>query len=399
MTCLISYGERDQILIPDGTGAYTTAALLNLLHIENIEGLGMRNHRFITQRSPYQFGETPLAVFWDTTTLQIAMQERFIYRTRYYDRRWELLDQLRPNRSFRLGHAVKPLIYRRWLPGGDEAYQGHDLELTAGSAYVTAKRGRFVDRGLPVGGALTISSAGVDNGTYQVLSVLNDYTVLLDTAMTNDLDGAQWAFTRGPASRDFNCFAEQGPALNLMADDRVAPHGFKEVLRFVGFDPFWYVAEQSQSWAVADAIGDLVFDGLGAWFGKVPGEGRWLFASGVIGEQIEVVYWGHELAKPIIEIDGPALSPVTITHSELGVTLTYSRNIVAGETVTLDFSTLQYTNNFGLNLTQYVSGDVATFGLTPDVPERTNTINISFDGGAAGASAARLLWRNTYVGI
>jgi len=48
-----------------------------------------------------------------------------------------------------------------------------------------------------------------------------------------------------------------------------------------------------------------------------------------------------------------------------------------------------------------LTGDLADFGLYPDpqAPNRENVIRVFFGGAVAGQSAARMHWRNRYVGV
>ena len=68
-----------------------------------------------------------------------------------------MVDLLRPNRSF--NETVRPLIYRKWLPGG-QMYQGTD-GVSDGTTTFTSLTGRFVDRGLEAGATIHVGAAGV----------------------------------------------------------------------------------------------------------------------------------------------------------------------------------------------------------------------------------------------
>ena len=135
-------------------------------------------------------------------------------------------------------------------------------------------------------------------------------------------------------------------------------NGFRDVFRYIAHDPFWYGLEQSETWDIAGSIGDLVFDGFGAWFGTTPGTGRWLFYPTFVGETVNLVYWGHEAGFPIIEIYGPANDP-KIVNTTIGITLTFSYSVAVGEKVTIDTQNLTVSNNAGDNLSPYLSGDIA----------------------------------------
>ncbi len=383
--------------------------LLNILGINAdtlraFENAGMAPLRFITTRGPFQDGETVLDMRFDPRVIQILVAERLCEHIDKWDRRADLLSYLRPNRSF--GISFDPLVLRRWLPAG-KVERGTGLQITSGSNVVTCLSARFVDRGgLRPGDAFEITY-GFEAGVYRIVSVPNDYTLVLDHTFLLD-DVAHYAYRRGHALRDLHVTLEQGPKFDEGLDPEPAyPHGYREVLRFIAHDPFWYGAEQSQSWVITEATGDLIFDGQGAWFAVNPGDnGRWLFASNYVGHLTHVVYWGTVGAKPVITIEGPAENPV-IENKTIGTHIALNYNVGAGEVVTIDTLNLTVTNNTGSNLLPFMSGDIATFQLSPPpqappVDRRleggVNEITITF-GGASLSSRARMTWRNRYVGI
>ena len=345
---------------------------------------------------------------YDARTVQMLLEEAINSRWEQFDRRFDLTDLLRPNRSFPAAAGnVRPPYFRKWLPAG-KLQRNTDLETTAGSASVISHDGRFVHWGVRPGDTFLITS-GFDIGTYTVLIVENDYTVLLDAKMVATATGVHYEYLRGWGLRDLYFLLESGPAFDEDSTGaKLVPTGYREVLRFVGHDPFWYGQEQSETWEIAEALGDLVFDGEGAWFGETgggvcagsSGGGRWLFSDSSVSETIAVVYWGTREAKPTITIEGPAETPV-IGNSTIGVTLELDYTVAAGETVTIDTLALTVENNAGANLQPYLSGDLAAFGLYPDpqAPNRENSIFVSFDDGVFGQSAAVLTWRNRYVSL
>lgn len=389
--------EYDQILVPIAGDQYHAYSLLDLLYSQNLLsaiGMGLAPLHFITQRGPYQDGSTPLDMRWDVRTIQIAVNSFFVNRTRLTDRRWELVDLLRPNRSF--DDEVRPLIYRKWLPGGGWVH-GTDLE-TSISTTATSHLGKFIHNGLRPGCYFQITS-GADAGTHVVSDVPNDYSVVFGAALTAAATNIHYRYKRAQSYRDLYCMLEAGPAFDLAADNAHYPAGYTEVLRFVAHDPFWYGQEQEEAWTIPSDQGDLVFDGLGAWLGITPGVGRWLFAQSYVGENVSIVYWGHEVAFPTIELAGPMIDPI-ITNTTTNVSLSLNYTIAAGETVEIDTQNLSMQNNFGTNLFPYLTGDIATFSIQPEpqAPNRINDINISYSGGTL-ASAARLTWKNKYAAL
>ena len=399
-----SLPEYTVILYPDENGVYLpiTYPLRGALPGGNlmsaISGTGKAPSHIIRQRGPFQDGSTPIDMRWDERGLEISIQKSLFSRTAYWDRRWDVIDWLRPNRAFDPARTeVQPLILRHYLPGG-KIERGHDLVLEAGSQVVTSLTGHFVHWGLLAGELFTITDSLADDGNYRAVEVPNDYTVILDSPMTNDETGITWKYRRAQSYRDLRMLLEDGPGFNEPA--MVQPHGFEDTLTFTADDPFWYGPEQSESWAIEDALGDLVFDLAGAWFGPTPGVGRWLFAPNFVGETVQLIYWGHEGALPIIQLTGPATNPA-ISNSTLGVTLTLSYTISAGETVTIDTLNQIVKNNLGDNLFGYLNGDVANFAISPNpqAPQRINNITLSFSGGVAGQSEGTLLWRSRYASL
>ena len=395
--------EHDQILVPvdptlypahgDIPAGYRPYTLLHLTRklLHGTSGFGLAPLHFITSRGPFQDGETALDMRLDTRTIQIVVGEPVSTDTEYWDKRGELLDLLRPNRSF--NGIMRPLIYRKWLPGGKVEF-GSDLVATNGSTTVTSATARFLERGLDAGQTITIGAA-----PYTVAAVPNDYTVTLGAAYGGATDtDVPFRWRRGWGKRDLYCLLEAGPNFDEGPESSpYYPRGYYEVLRFVAHDPAWYGLEQSEDWILPASLGGLVFDGTGAWFGAA---GAWLFDTSHVSETVEVVYWGTVGARPAVTIDGPARLPVIandITDTEIRLDYT----VVEGETVTIDTLALTVENGDGDNLQPYMSGDLATFTLepAPQAPARVNRITVSFASGKPGTSAATMTWRNQYIGI
>jgi hypothetical protein len=271
---------------------------------------------------------------------------------------------------------------------------------TNGSIVVTSHDGRFIGRGLDAGASIII--AGV---TYTIAGVPNDYTLNLTAVYAGATDtGVAWSFRRGWGKRDLFCLLEQGPAFNEDQGPQFPSSGYREVLRFVAHDPFWYSQEQTQSWTI-EALDALVFDTDGtsqvrAWFGKTPGEGFWFFGGDSVSASVQVVYWGTKGAKPVFTITGPAINPI-VDNTTIGARIEMDYSAVLGETITIDTLALTVTNNFGENLSPNTTGNLATFELSPapQAPNRINNIFVSFGGGVSGQSAVTMTWRNRGVGL
>ena len=412
-----TYGlsEGDLLRVPMSTG-YVDYPLVNLLNfsggpLRSTSNFGMPPVRFITQRGPFQDGETPLDMRLDPRVLQVAIVDYLCNRTEFWTRRNELIDLIRPNRAFSAASATfNPLVYRKFLPGG-KPERGSDLKTVATSPIVTSDYGRFVHYGgLQVGDYFELTSGG-DVGIYTIIEVENDYTLTLDANMTTTAPDpaippytvelpVQYRYYRNRAVRDLDVLLEQGPTFDERVGTYQYPAGYREALRFVAHDPVWRGTTQSETWGIDETLGDLVFDLAGAWFGVTPGTGRWLFAPNYVGETTNVVYWGTWPAKPQIIIAGPATNP-TIENSTLGVRIELDYSVALGETVTIDTRLLTCTNNSAVNLLPYLTGDLATFELSPEpqAPGRANAVTVNFSDGFGGQSAAHLTWQNRYIAI
>jgi len=341
---------------------------------------------------------------FDARVVQVVIAEAQNVPSDFWKRRDELLDLLRPNRSF--AADADQMIYRRWMPGGDLFY-GNDLETLANSALVTSATGRFVHYGVKRGSKFFITSPA-NHGEYTVLQVLNDYTVRLNADMKATGTDGNFVYRRSWSFRDLHCLLESGP--NFDQGEGPAPFrpmGYKEVLRLVAHDPMWYGEEQEQDWNLllsAGNYGDLVFDDLGAWFGAVEGAGRWVFLPGVVAGETgtaDVHYWGTAPAYPIIYVDGPAEN-FRITNETVNESIATNYDVATGETLIINVLSQSVTNNLGENLTHYAAGDLATFGLYPPphvASDRRNAVSVSFGGATPGTSNVRMVWQNRYVGI
>jgi len=398
--------EFDQILVPvdptlypahgDIPAGYRPYTLLHLTRklLHGTSGFGLAPLHFITSRGPFQDGETALDMRLDTRTIQIVVGEPVCTDSEYWDKRGELLDLLRPNRSF--DGAVRPLIYRKWLPGG-KIERGVDLVTTFGSTTVTSATARFLERGLDAGQAITI-----DVAPYTVAAVPNDYTVTLAKPFGGPTDtGVHFQWRRGWGKRDLYCLLESGPNFDEGPESPpYHPRGYYEVLRFVAHDPTWYGLEQSEDWIMPDSMGDLVFDGTRGWLGTHHAGGYWRFDTGYFGETISIIYWGTVGAKPVIAITGPAALPI-IENNTADTRIALDYTVLSGETVMIDTLALTVENSAGDNLMPYLTGDLATFGLDPppQAPARVNEITVNFTLGKIGVSSVTMTYRNRYIGI
>lgn len=81
------------------------------------EGLGMPEINYITQRGPYQHGETLQDFFLRPRVLQYIIRHQYKCRKDYWAGRAQLIDILKPNRG--VAGVPAPGVLRRVLPNGD----------------------------------------------------------------------------------------------------------------------------------------------------------------------------------------------------------------------------------------------------------------------------------------
>jgi hypothetical protein len=365
--------------------------------LQSTANFGNAPMHFITQRGPFQDGETAIDMRWDPRVMQLVVSDALHNRWDFWERRHSILDKLSPYRDFDpADDAPRVHIYRKWLPDGG-FLQGSDAVTTAHSAYVTSSSGRFIEHGLEAGQRFDLTN-GSDEGRYIVASVPNDYTVELTTHMLTTATGVGWIYRRGWGLRDLNCSLEQGPTFDEgPGASPEYPTGYHEVLRFIAHDPFWYGQEQQETYAVPTILNALIFGGGGAWFDAA---GQWYFADGYVSESNNIIYWGNVPAKPTIEITGPAQN-VLIDNETSDVQIWLTRNVSSGTTVTIDTLELTAEDDGGTSWDRYLEGDLVSFSIEPppQAPNRSNTITISFSNAKFGVSAAVIKWRNRYSGI
>jgi len=399
----MAYGEADRIRVPMPDGTYRDYSILHLLGagqsiLSARQGTGMPPITIIEQRGPLQHGATMLGFRYGVRVLQVGISEQLFCALDLVDRRFDLTDLIRPSRVFPTTGVPTPLIYRRWLPGGRTVY-GTDLQTTAGSAIVQSVTGRFVHYGLRAGSRFTI--AGTD---YTIASIQHDGRLTLTAAIGATATGVHWQYQSEPSVRDLYCVLELGPAFDLGSINK---WGYIEALRFVADDPFWYGADQTQAWTMGGPFENLVFDygdpgvdaaDAGAAFGDEAGTGRWIFSEDYIEDRIEIPYWGHEGAVPIITITGPANNTI-IRNLELDTQIALNYSVGTGEIVTIDMFDLTVTNAANDDLFLYLLGDIAGFIMTPDAANnRVNTLEVIADE-ATTATEVSITWRNRYSAI
>jgi hypothetical protein len=106
--------EFDSYITPDGVEyrlhTETTRWVLST------EGEGMPPIEYVTQRGPFQHGETVMDYFLKPRILQFVIHQKFCSRQAYWDGRQLLLNMLRPNRQ--APGQIRPGILRKHFPSG-----------------------------------------------------------------------------------------------------------------------------------------------------------------------------------------------------------------------------------------------------------------------------------------
>jgi len=109
------YSEFDEYIAPDGQ-VYVFDDKLNDKWLVSFTGYGMPELEYITERGPYQHGETLLDYRLRPRIIQLVHRRQAGRRQGYWDNRADILNLLRPNR-----HAVGafgPGVLRKRLPNG-----------------------------------------------------------------------------------------------------------------------------------------------------------------------------------------------------------------------------------------------------------------------------------------
>lgn len=108
--------EFDKFITPDGETYNFHDGFDHFLM--SFSGFGMPPINYITERGPYQHGETPIDFFLQPRVLQMVHRRQARSRSGYWDARKDLLDYLRPNRYVTAGVLGEGAL-RKILPNGD----------------------------------------------------------------------------------------------------------------------------------------------------------------------------------------------------------------------------------------------------------------------------------------
>lgn len=97
--------EFDQFITSDGF-AYALHAP-DIRWVRSIEGTGMPPVTYLTQKGPFQHGETLLGYRLQPRVIQMLIRQNYTCRERYWHGRLQILDVLRPNRPGTTGTLRK----------------------------------------------------------------------------------------------------------------------------------------------------------------------------------------------------------------------------------------------------------------------------------------------------
>lgn len=106
--------EFDVYLTPDGLEYFLSSP--DVRWSFGLTGSGMPPIEYVSQRGPYQHGETLLDYFLRPRTIQMIVRHNQSSRNSYWHQRLQLLDVLRPNRQ--LIGALAPGRLRKIFPDG-----------------------------------------------------------------------------------------------------------------------------------------------------------------------------------------------------------------------------------------------------------------------------------------
>jgi len=108
-----AYVDRSTYITPDGVEYMLSSPLFVLQE----DGWGMPPVEYVTERGPFQHGETVKDFFLRPRTLQLIVRRSGCSRSEYWDIRAKLLDILRPGRGL-ASTPPSPGILRKYLANG-----------------------------------------------------------------------------------------------------------------------------------------------------------------------------------------------------------------------------------------------------------------------------------------
>lgn len=129
--------ESDYYVTPDGEEFLLTGPGTRVVY--SWEGEGLPPIDYITQRGPFQHGETPLNYFLRPRILQAIIRHSYCDREAYWTGRNNLLSYLRPNRQ--LTTTLTPGKIRKRLANGER--RDIDVFILEGPGFAARTNGRW----------------------------------------------------------------------------------------------------------------------------------------------------------------------------------------------------------------------------------------------------------------
>jgi hypothetical protein len=139
------------------------------------EGLGLPPINYITQKGPYQHGETLLDYRLGTRTIQLIVRQDSCNRYDYWSNRAALLDAIRPN--YQLLNNFNPGTLRKKLPDG--SIRSIDVVIDEGPTFVA----RSTDTWDEYGYTETLRFIAHDPTFYDPTKITTTWDVLVDPAL------------------------------------------------------------------------------------------------------------------------------------------------------------------------------------------------------------------------
>lgn len=387
-----------QLLVPDVGTTYKAWDLTDMIVSE--QGLSLPPINYLTQRGPYQHGDTVVGLRLEPRTIQLVLSKLFMTQLDHQLSRNVWINRLSPVNMGDVLAPVRPFIYRKYFYARYRIDLA-DLVLVNGSVQVTSQSASFVQRGLQIGQTVVITS-GASAGTYDVVSIENENTVTLDAAMAADETGIACYYYSGTVVREIDVVVEDAPHLDISHD--TLSRSRKDVLRLVAHDPIWRdTAVQTVSWAV-DVSGNLIFYESPDWTDRLVFP-IW-FSGDFITSNVSLTYAGSWPTRPTITLYGP-FTLFKLVNTTTNDTLVMNYTAVQGEIVTIDLYGLSAYNQAGADLTNYlyISGvldsDLVTFQLAPHpiAPNGINTLHIEINDAAPQVTRAVMTWQSRYIGV
>lgn len=133
--------EFDEYITPEGD----TFRLEDLnSYVLSFTGHGMPPIKYLTQRGPFQHGETAYDFRLDPRIIQLVWRREGCNRQSYWDNRAALLNALRPNRQ--LSGQFNPGRLRKQLPDGSK--RDIDVFIESGPVFVPRETDRYDEFGI-----------------------------------------------------------------------------------------------------------------------------------------------------------------------------------------------------------------------------------------------------------